>query len=85
MFIQYLFTDFQLYITWIVIVIISAYIHQLAHAAVSYKQTDLAIKRKDYFSFNPVYYLNYMSLILLVLFGMFWDSFDMEKIGRAHV
>ncbi|MEI7474054.1 MAG: site-2 protease family protein [bacterium] len=84
MFIQYLFTDFQLYITWIVIVIISAYIHQLAHAAVSYKQTDLAIKRKDYFSFNPVYYLNYMSLILLVLFGMFWDSFDMENKTYKH-
>jgi Zn-dependent protease len=66
------------------IVIISVYIHSLAHGVAEHNQLEVDSNTANHLSFNPVYYLNYISLILLVLFGFFWDSFQLSSTRLKH-
>jgi len=74
MFIKYLFTDFQYFISAIVIVIFSVCIHELSHAVVAYQQGDSTAKDDGYCTLDPVKHMGGISIIMLILTGLCWGA-----------
>ena len=74
MFLEYLFSNPQFYIYWIVIIVFSTCIHEFSHALTAYLQGDNTAKEEGYFTINPVLQMGKVSLICLLLFGLCWGA-----------
>jgi Zn-dependent protease len=74
MFILLLFSNFQYFISWIVIIVFSVCLHELFHALAAYWQGDTTAKDQGYFTMDPVKHMGVTSLIMLVLMGLCWGS-----------
>lgn len=84
MFIQYLFSDFQYFIYWIVIIIISISLHEFFHALAAYYEGDTTAKDQGYFTLDPVRHMGVPSLILLIMAGICWGLCPVNPSKFRH-
>ncbi len=84
MFIQYLFTDFQLFLWGVTIVVLSVCTHEFFHALAAYYEGDDTAKRAGYFTINPMVHMGPQSIILLLLTGMCWGSCPVNPARFRH-
>lgn len=84
MFYKYIFTDFQFYFFWILVVVLSVCLHELAHAVAAYYEGDSTAKEQGYFTLNPLVHMGGASLLILTLFGLAWGACPVNPSRFKH-
>lgn len=84
MFIENIFTNFQFYISWILIILFSVCFHEFCHAYVAYLNGDDTAKNKGFFTINPLLQMGPQSLILLFFIGICWGACPTRQDNFRH-
>jgi Zn-dependent protease len=91
MFIELLFENRQFYLTWILVVIISTVLHELAHGWAALRQGDDTPRLLGHMTGNPLVHMGPISLAALVFTGLAWGMMPVNpsrfrsKYGDAIV
>ena len=64
---------------WVVVVIFSVCLHELAHAWVAFKHGDDTAAEAGHLSLNPAIQMGPYSLIMLALFGLAWGAVPVDE------
>ena len=74
MFINDLFTNPVFFFRYIVIIILSICIHELAHGVAALSQGDDTPNKSGHMTMNPVVHMGWESMLFLVMTGMCWGK-----------
>lgn len=72
MFLNYLQSNPDFYITWVILCGFSVCVHEYSHAAAAYHQGDDTAARNGHLTLNPLVQMGKTSLIFLFVFGLAW-------------
>lgn len=78
MFFQTAFDDPLRFCSWILIVMISIIVHELAHGAMALRLGDDTPRLLGRMTFDPLVHMGVLSLVLLVLFGIAFGSMPVD-------
>lgn len=86
MFIQYLFTNFPVYIWCVVAMIVTMTLSSAFQSFVAFKEGDISQKEQGFLTLNPAVHLNTVGLIVLLLMGFFYgnSSIDYSKLKNRY-
>lgn len=84
MFFEYLFTDSQYFLWWVIIATASICLHELFHALAAYWEGDSTAKDLGYFTLNPLKHMGGASLVMLMLTGMCWGLCPVNPSKFRH-
>ncbi len=91
MFLKVLESNPAFYATWIVLVIVSIVLHELAHGVVAIRQGDRTPIETGHMTWNPLVHMGAFSLILLAVLGLGFGAMPVRpdrfrgRFGRAAV
>ena len=91
MLIQELFRDPQFYFAWLIVIVVSICLHELAHGAVAMALGDDTPIRRGRMTLNPMVHMGPVSLACLALAGIAWGLMPIDprrlrgRHGRALV
>jgi Zn-dependent protease len=84
MFIERLFADPTYFMRYIIIIVISIVIHELAHGFAALSQGDDTPAKLGHITPNPVVHMGVASLILLCFMGMAWGQMPVNPQNFRH-
>lgn len=84
MFILYMFSNVEFFLSWVVIVMFSVCLHELFHALAAYWQGDDTARRAGYWTLNPMVHMGPASLLVLLLFGLCWGACPVNPARFRH-
>jgi Zn-dependent protease len=84
MFIEILLTDPLLFVRFIIIIVISITIHELAHGVAALSQGDNTPQVTGHMTLNPVVHMGWESLIFLCLAGIAWGQMPVNPSQFRH-
>jgi Zn-dependent protease len=84
MFIERLFEEPIFFVRYIVIIMISIVLHELAHGFAAISQGDDTPERLGHITPNPVVHMGVASLILLCFMGMAWGQMPVNPNNFRH-
>ncbi len=84
MFITNLWQNPQLYITWMVVVVFSICVHEVAHAWMAARQGDRTAADAGFLSMNPLRLMGPRSLLFMALFGIAWGAVPVNRHRYRH-
>lgn len=79
MFLQYLQTDPQFYFSWVITVVLSICIHELAHGVVAVWLGDRTPIETGHMTPNPVVHMGGIAVIALVVSGIAWGLMPVDR------
>ena len=74
MLISLLFTQPQVFLVWVLCVLIAISVHEFAHAYAGYLEGDDTARVAGRLTFNPLAHIDWIGLILLILIGFGWGK-----------
>lgn len=85
LFVNLLLTSPWDYISWVVIIVFSICVHEMAHAWTALRHGDDTAARAGHLTLNPMVQMGLQSMIVLALFGIAWGAapFNPARLDRA--
>lgn len=74
MLITYLFTQPEIFIVWLICMLIGVSVHEFSHALAGYWEGDDTAQREGRLTFNPLKHIDWIGLLLLVIVGFGWGK-----------
>ncbi len=84
LFISYLFSDPQLFFTWLLVVVFSICCHEFMHAWVALRQGDPTAADSGHLTLNPLRQMGLMSLVMLAICGIAWGAVPVRPHLMRH-
>jgi Zn-dependent protease len=84
LFIENLFTQPLYFFRYVVIIVISIVLHELAHGFAAMSQGDDTPERAGHITMDPVVHMGIPSLIMLVFVGMSWGQMPVNTSNFRH-
>jgi len=84
LFISYLFSDPQLFFTWLLVVVFSICCHEFMHAWVALMQGDPTAADSGHLTLNPFKQMGTMSLVMLAICGIAWGAVPVRPHLMRH-
>jgi Zn-dependent protease len=84
LFITYLFNDPLYFFRYVVIIVISIVLHELAHGFAALSQGDNTPETEGHITLDPVVHMGVPSLIMLMFIGMSWGQMPVNPSNFRH-
>jgi Zn-dependent protease len=84
LFITYLFNDPLYFFRYVVIIVISIVLHELAHGFAAISQGDDTPETEGHITLDPVVHMGVPSLIMLMFIGMSWGQMPVNPSKFRH-
>jgi Zn-dependent protease len=84
LFIAYLFSDPLYFFRYVVIIVISIVLHELAHGFAAISQGDDTPETEGHITLDPVVHMGIPSLIMLMFIGMSWGQMPVNPSKFRH-
>ncbi|MBN2448868.1 MAG: site-2 protease family protein [Lentisphaeria bacterium] len=84
LFIEYLWRDPDYFVTWLLVVVFSVCLHELAHAYAALSQGDDTAVRRGYGTLDPRRLMGPSSLLMLALVGIAWGAVPVTPSRMRH-
>jgi Zn-dependent protease len=84
LFIAYLFNDPLYFFRYVVIIVISIVLHELAHGFAAISQGDDTPETEGHITLDPVVHMGIPSLIMLMFIGMSWGQMPVNPSKFRH-
>jgi Zn-dependent protease len=84
LFIENLFTQPLYFFRYVVIIVISIVLHELAHGFAALSQGDDTPETEGHITLNPVVHMGIPSLIMLMFIGMSWGQMPVNPSNFRH-
>jgi Zn-dependent protease len=84
LFIENLFTQPLYFFRYVVIIVISIVLHELAHGFAALSQGDNTPATEGHITFNPIVHMGVPSLIMLMFIGMSWGQMPVNPSKFRH-
>jgi Zn-dependent protease len=84
LFITYLFNDPLYFFRYVVIIVISIVLHELAHGFAALSQGDDTPETEGHITLDPVVHMGVPSLIMLMFIGMSWGQMPVNPSKFRH-
>jgi Zn-dependent protease len=84
LFIEKLFTSPLYFFRYVVIIVISIVLHELAHGFAALSQGDHTPREAGHITLNPVVHMGIPSLIMLMFVGMSWGQMPVTPSNFRH-
>ncbi len=84
LFIAYLFSDPLYFFRYVVIIVISIVLHELAHGFAALSQGDDTPETEGHITLDPIVHMGIPSLIMLMFIGMSWGQMPVNPSKFRH-
>ncbi len=84
LFIENLFTQPLYFFRYVLIIVISIVLHELAHGFAALSQGDYTPREEGHITINPVVHMGIPSLIMLMFVGMSWGQMPVNPSNFRH-